>query len=259
MGMDNEVRVSGGQALGPYHIPAAIAIQAAYSLLAPDALLAHVASTYEVGDVISCEVVKHGLNDTYRVHTSSGGYFLRVYGAAWRSRADVAYEVELLAHLVSRGVPVAHAILDRGGNPILTLNAPEGVRVAALFAGAPGKAITYDDWETLARRMGEAIGRIHVGADDFVCPRARFTLDARHLLDEPLAALRLVLTHRPADARYVAELADRLRERLLLIEARGLNRGPCHGDILSGNAYVAPGWHSHLLRLRRLRTGLARL
>src|SRR5512140_760102 len=100
---------------------------------------------FGVGLVAECVYFSFGINDTYRAVTEKGEtYFLRVYRAGLRSRADILYELEMLDHLHIKGVSVARPLPTKAGSPILQLPAPEGIRYAALFTLAVGKEPCYD-------------------------------------------------------------------------------------------------------------------
>jgi Ser/Thr protein kinase RdoA (MazF antagonist) len=81
---------------------------------------------------------------------------------------------------------------------------------------------------------GRAAAAIHHASHDFRSAHARFQIDLRHLLDEPLAAIRPPLAHRPEDWGYLLRLADRLRESLAALPAEDLDWGVCHGDLHGG-------------------------
>jgi Ser/Thr protein kinase RdoA (MazF antagonist) len=100
---------------------------------------------------------------------------------------------------------------------------------------------------------------LHTAANDFVSQHARFQLDLRHLVDQPLAALRPFLAHRPDDWAYLQGFANRARERIANLPVGQLEWGFCHGDLHGGNAHIderktitffdfdcgGPGWRAY--------------
>lgn len=212
----------------------------AYSLPSADALLEEVARAYASARPTSCALYRSWANDVYRIATAEGDYFLKVYRADWRSWSEVAYEVELLAHLDARGVAVATAIARRDGQPIGTLRAPEGERRYVLFAAAEGAKPRRPFDEGLYHRFGRATARLHRASNDFTSGHARVPLDLGSLIDRPLEAIRPRLARRPDDWTYLSGLAARVRARLGVLAGRGLDWGPCHGDLSLDNVHITP-------------------
>lgn len=211
---------------------------AIHSVLAPDALLAEVARHYPTARPEYCVLHRSYANDVYRVMTAGEPYILKVYRAGWRTAAEVAYEVDLLAHLAAKGVPVAAAVRRRDGRLFGSLHALEGTRQYALFAEAPGTTPTPPFTEHLYHRFGRATAMMHVASDDFASAHRRAPLDLAHFLDRPLAALRPRLEARPDDWHFLVALAEKVRRRVATL-APELDWGPCHGDLSLDNLHIA--------------------
>ncbi|GAB4215371.1 MAG: phosphotransferase enzyme family protein [Roseiflexaceae bacterium] len=211
----------------------------AHSIFSARALAAEVLPAYPIGNVTDCRFLSLGVNDTYLV-TANGDdrYILRVYRAGWRSPAEIAYELEALAHLRGRGVAVAAPLPCRAGRLIQTIAAPEGPRYAVLFGYAPGHAPSYREHpDDVAFRYGQAVARIHAATDDFRSAQPRFRIDQAHLLEQPLAALGRLLAQRPDDRRELEDLAGRIGTALAQLPLSELEQGFCHGDCHGGNAH----------------------
>jgi Ser/Thr protein kinase RdoA (MazF antagonist) len=67
-------------------------------------------------------------------------YAVRVYRAL-KTAPEIAYELELLVHLASRGVSVAGPVVDRPGRLSVPVEAPEGIRHAAVFTFVDGRSL----------------------------------------------------------------------------------------------------------------------
>ena len=214
------------------------------SVPAPGALLSRVLPAYDLGSPASaCTLHMSGVNDVYLVRSRDGRRFvLKVYRHGWRSEPEVRYELDLLADLDRRGVPVALPLPRKDGRGRVTpIPAPEGTRPAVLFEHAPGRPPTWPfyEHEGECRLLGRALAQIHEAALDFRSPHPRPALDDALLLDGALAALRpFVEERRPGDWRYLVGLVGRLRERLGDLDRRGLSRGVCHGDFHGGNVFL---------------------
>jgi Ser/Thr protein kinase RdoA (MazF antagonist) len=219
---------------------------ATHSLLSPDALARHVEGAYDIGAVRSCSLLQHNLNDTYQVDGEFGRYILRVsqarrvIGRGWRTREEILFELDVLRHLASKGVPVAAPVARRDGTTICEVHAPEGLRQLVLFTYARGEPVSPSkQTEALARCYGQAVAALHTATDDFTSVHPRFALDLDFLLEQPLSLLEPYLAQRPADWHELRTLATALAGRLARLREHGLGRGVCHGDAQGGNAHMA--------------------
>jgi Ser/Thr protein kinase RdoA (MazF antagonist) len=208
----------------------------AWSVLDGDALAGRVLPRYLVGKTATCEFIKSGLNDTYRVLDGSSSYYLRVYVHGWRELHDIEAEVDLLNHLHAHDVPVSHPIATRDGETVLPLRAPEGVRYAVLFSAAEGKM--RDESDRRSAIFGDLAGRIHTRADTLPGAPKRFHIDHDHLVDSPLRSIRPLLAHRPKDYDYLSEVAEGLKTRVDgLLSKESPEYGVCHGDLNRTNVH----------------------
>lgn len=237
-GYDNAAETLRGEDTDVSH-PEAV-IPAAYSILSSEALLAEVARAYPIPQPSECVLIRSFVNDVYTIVTPDEQYILKVYRARWRSRAEVAFEMDVLAHLEAKGVAVAGPIARRDGQVIGVLRAPEGVRYAVLFATAPGVKPTPPFTAELYARFGRATAEMHRALDDFASPHGRVVLDLGYLIDRPLAAVRPWLAHRPDDWAFLERHATKVRERIARLAAAGLDWGVCHGDLSLDNLHDSP-------------------
>lgn len=232
------------------------------SILAADALARLVEAEYDLGRVVACQFFTLGLSHTYLVKTEAQKYMLRIYRAGWRTPADVLYELDALRHLGRKGAPVSTPVQRRDGSLVRELAAMEGTRQAVLFTFAPGHEARADD--EYPRRFGRAVAELYNAVDDFSSPHRRFPLDLGHLLDQPLAAIRPFLAHRPDDWSYFQVLGEKLRARAEALPLKNLETGFCHGDFHGGNAHLegetlthfdfdccGPGWRAYDIAVYR--------
>ena len=218
-----------------------------HSLLSADALGRLLQASYPVGEVRTCSTVRHDINATYYVDTTSGRYVLRVSpgklsgGSSWRPSEGILFEIEVLRHLDRKGVAVAAPLRRRDGSYVSVVEAPEGERQLALFTFAGGDPVTPPtQTEQIARRYGQAVAALHSATDDFACSYSGRRLDLDVLLKQPLTVVRPFLAHRPEDRRYLDELATTVRNTITALAANGLDTGICHGDVQGGNACISP-------------------
>ncbi|MFC6750009.1 phosphotransferase enzyme family protein [Deinococcus aquaticus] len=218
------------------------AFPALHSVLDPAALSAWLAGSFGCAPP-EVTFLRRGLNDTYRVDgLPAGGAILRVYRCGWRTPADAAWEDALTLRAASAGVGAARVIPHPDGARVLTLNAPEGPRLAALFGRVEGREPqpTQED----AARFGRAAAALHAAGEGL--PAAgRFALDLAHLIDGPVARVLPLLAGEPELAREIQAAAGRTRAALEALEGQ-LTRVSCHGDLHGGNALVDGGGELHL-------------
>lgn len=211
-----------------------------YSTLSAAALATMALPEFDIGEIAACQYFTGGFNDTYRVRTTQGAtYYMRVYRSRWRTLPDILYELDVLRHLQRKGFPAARPLLTRDGSLYVKLDAPEGVRYAALFSEAPGKLISYDQApEDTAFHYGQAVAGMHNAVADFTSPHQRFHVDLELLIDGPLRNIAPFLAHRPDDWAYLQRFAADMRRRILDTPADALEQGFCHGDLQGYHAHV---------------------
>jgi len=180
---------------------------------------------------------------------------LRICRVAWTTRAGISYEVDALLHLCARRAPVAGPVARRDGGYITYIAAPEGRRLAVLFAYASGREHVRDI--ATSKSYGDALARIHNAGEGFTSRCVRAPIDADFLVRRALARLTPLAVEHPKAWGYLAKLGRKLDGRLE--EAgRGLSTGLCHGDSHGGNAsyrngrtiffdleFCGPGWHAY--------------
>jgi len=197
-------------------------------------------SGYDVGALTDYTLLKSITHDTYRVETANGVYILKVYGPGWRSSVAIDYEIDLLAHLARKGIPVATPVARRDGRFYSGQRTPTGQRYTVLYTYAEGDAPPWPPDPAYYCPYGRALARIHTGLDDFSSAHPGPVLELAHLLTDPTKTLLRFLGQRPDDANDLRALAARLHERVSGIAA-ARDEGPCHGDIQCANCHATDG------------------
>jgi Ser/Thr protein kinase RdoA (MazF antagonist) len=196
-----------------------------------------IAQHYDLPAPLTVEFLRAYTNDVYHVTAAGDRYVLKMYGAAWRTRSELRYEVDLLHHLHARDVPVALPVAARDGDPVQTHHIGDGERHMMLFTWAPGDKPAPPFLPELYAAEGRAIAAFHAASDDFVSAHARPALDIRYLIDAPLTVINRHLVD-PASKRFMTGFASHIAERLHELAAEGLDWGPCHGDATMDNFHV---------------------
>ena len=206
------------------------------SLIAPDALLPLLEDAYDLERPLHCHLVSSNDNDHYVVTSRQARHVLRIYRRTkhWvEHESNYHFELEWLAFLYEKGLPVSGPIRRRDGRYLGSLNAPEGPRYWALFSYAPGKSVLD---RARSRIYGESVARIHVASNEFqsVHPRCHFDLD--RIAERPLQQIRSWLgNRRREEVEFLAGLAAELKDR---VAAAGVSRdeyGIIGGDFQGSN------------------------
>ncbi|MCA9934061.1 MAG: phosphotransferase [Ardenticatenaceae bacterium] len=207
------------------------------SIFQPEAVAQHLSAAYDLGGAASCSFFRQGLNDTYWVVGGNGRHYcLRVYRHGWRSSEAVQAEIDLLMRLTEAGLPVSVPIADAMGEWVQEWDAPEGVRLAVLFAAAPG-IMVKDTAVSQSRTLGQIAGRLHSLTDslELTYPRPKF--DETYFIHEPLRNIQAIWGEKSAELDMLARLGERLERWLVELPCEPPFSGLCHGDLHSENVH----------------------
>jgi Ser/Thr protein kinase RdoA (MazF antagonist) len=206
-----------------------------YSTLAPQALVDRILSRYGVGEITSCVFWMRGLSDIYLVETHNSRYVLRVSHAHWRSKAEIEFELELLAFLQNNHIPVAYPLRTEDAQLAIEIVSPEGKRYASLFTYAAGQVAVGDLNKVQAQKLGETLAKLHHIAQDFQCHAARPHLTVNYLLDDSLRDLSPFFNdHTRA---YMHEAIAQIKEQIEYLPKTFPIWSVCWGDPHSGNVH----------------------
>ncbi len=207
------------------------------SAIAVDSVLAWVADRYAVAPPLASKLIRAYTNDLFLVQTARGRCVLKVYGNGWRTEPEILYEVQLLDHLAAKGVLVARAIAAKDRRPVQSFPTPAGNRFAVLFTFAAGAKPVPPFTPVLYEIEGRAAAAMHRAADDFVTTYHRRPMDLTYLLDQPAALIQPLLED-PEARRFFLGFVHQLRRAIGARAARGLDWGPCHGDLTLDNFHI---------------------
>jgi Ser/Thr protein kinase RdoA (MazF antagonist) len=206
--------------------------------LNPDHIGAWLAERY--GDAFShasAELLRSYTNDVYLIHSADQKSVLKLYGLGWRTPPEVQWELELLQHVASLGVPVANPIAAQDQKLLQSVATEAGDRIAVLFAYVPGDKPQPPFSIALYEQFGQAIARLHAAADSFVASHPGRDLDTTILIDQPVALATPLLFHSHERA-WLAQLASTVKDRIAAYTAAGLDWGPIHGDATLDNLHI---------------------
>lgn len=208
-----------------------------YSQLSSNSVGRLAASKYDLPEFIDCKFYVLGLHDNYLIECKNKKYVLRIYRSDWRSEQEIQFELELLAFLGEKGVPVAHPLPTNSGALSIDIDSPEGKRVAALFHFAQGYAPGNEITPEQSILLGKAVANTHEIAETFETTSSRQILDIPYLLDESIVAIKPYLD---AEAQnYVGTLRNKLINELPSLPQIGGVYGICIGDVNSTNFHIS--------------------
>jgi len=203
----------------------------------PPTVLSWLAGRYPIPHPTSVELLRSYTNDVYLVRTAHKRYVLKLYGPGWRTEPEIRYELALLDHLASNGVAVAQAIGSGDLWAVQPIEVDGLIRHAVLFHFAPGAKPQPPFSPTLYEHEGRTVAAMHDAADTFVTAYPRQSMDERYLLDRPLELIQSYLTD-ATDRRFFRRFVAELRARIEALADRGLDWGPCHGDVTMDNFHL---------------------
>jgi Ser/Thr protein kinase RdoA (MazF antagonist) len=208
---------------------------AVHSILDQTALADFIRKDYDIGSSLECHLLTRGVNDVYSVSSQTGRYVLRVSQSFWRSAEEIAWELELIEHVATKGVSVSRPVRRRDGSYFQTVHAVEGPRVVVLFEYLSGRRPDAEVPD--AKNYGIAVGKLHTALNSFTSSRQRPELNLAHVIDKPLHAVQPWLESRAEIWEELHTRATEVKTKLENISAK-LEWGACHGDLHNWNARV---------------------
>ena len=210
-----------------------------HSVVDNDALGEEIRRRWDLSAPFRCELITRGMNDVYLVKSGTDRFAARVWRADKHTADKVTWELDYLAHLKNKGVPVIAAVPDTSGALSFGIDAPEGSRRVCLFEWADGNQFYADPSEPLARRIGGAIAQVHLAGADFKGKPDR-PIDFPGEIRRKFPHLATRLEDRPDDLNFYQEIAEVLPRKLEEAYAAGVPYGPIHGDVHVKNVFVTP-------------------
>lgn len=201
------------------------------STLSPTALGEFISQRYQLKPNVRCELVKTGMNHTYKITAGDTRYVARVYCFQWRSRSAIHEEIQLLGDLSDHGISVSYAISDKEGHYIQEVEAPEGIRFLVLFSFAAGQKVRWMNTNTCAA-VGEMMAKFHQFGPKQLSFRE--TYHHKTLFEWPIELLKGYFSVNLPEMKYLEELGKRFENS----EFHNLETGTVHLDIWYDNLSV---------------------
>jgi len=197
-----------------------------HSVVDNEALGEEIRRRWDLRAPFLCELITRGMNDVYLIKSGTTRFAARVWRADKHTADNVTWELDYLAHLKKKGIPVIAAVPDASGALSFGIDAPEGSRRVCLF-------------EWAARRIGGSVAQIHLAGADFKGKTAR-PIDFPGEIRRKFPALAARLNERPDDLAFYQRIAEVLPGKIEDAYAAGVPYGPLHGDVHAKNVFVTP-------------------
>jgi homoserine kinase type II len=185
-------------------------------------------SLYDLGEVLAFKGIAEGVeNSNYLLRTSTGSYILTLFEKRVNA-GDLPFFLDLMKHLVDRGLTCPLPIQRRDGAVLGTLCG----RPATIISFLDGVAIRRPRAEH-CRKLGQVLARFHLATADFATPRPN---------DLSLAGWRRVYDSIDAKAADLAfpGLHARIGRELNQMDKlwpTGLPSGVIHADLFTDNVF----------------------
>ena len=208
-----------------------------YSSLSANALLRLVIEKYSLSPTAGITFLKRGFNDTYLIKTDKNKYILRVYKHNWRSPQSIKSEIDLLNYLSKNDVPVSVPVIDRSGNYMQALQAPEGPRNAVLFTYASGNPVKKLN-AAQAFSLGRSTGKIHALTHNKMYDGVAFNYNIAEQFGSIISTLQPLLADHPQQFDYLLKLKADFEETFMDMNESEMPKGICHGDLQAENFHI---------------------
>jgi Ser/Thr protein kinase RdoA (MazF antagonist) len=207
-----------------------------YARFSDEAIRERVIAAYRLGEDTACRYYVQGFHDNYLVQTPANKFILRLFRHGARSMDEIRFELELLAFLHGKSLPVAQPLPTKTGALLAQVDCAEGERAMALFPYAPGTAPHTRLTAQQARLLGRTVAGIHAAADTHQPQHARQELSLEYLLDASATAIGPFLSE--GQHTYISRLQGSLRDRLPAIPKTAPFFGICTGDVNPRNFHL---------------------
>ena len=182
---------------------------------------------YSVGELLGCEPIEAGIENTnYFVTTEQGRYVLTLFERL--PAGELPFYLNLMAHLARHGIPCPAPIADLADQYLRALNG----KPAALVTRLPGRSLD-DPHASHCAELGALLGRMHLAGRSYAAylenPRGQkwwrsAAREVKPFLDSEKTSF------------LEAELAFQSQHRF-----PDLPRGPVHADLFRDNALFEGG------------------
>jgi Ser/Thr protein kinase RdoA (MazF antagonist) len=192
-------------------------------------------SIYDLSPEVQCTLIRAGINDTYQLTDSKNRPVFRVYSLNWRSKEEITEEIRLLNFLKQCNIPVSYPIIDKNGDYIQTLAAPEGERLGIMLSYGDGQKVHDMPVETHFE-IGALMAKMHVVTNNLKLSRVTYSPEV--LLVSSLESIQQFLSESTAEMKFMRSTQEFLLREFSNIRAESLREGIVHLDFWFDNLNI---------------------
>ncbi|HEX9988416.1 MAG TPA: phosphotransferase [Chloroflexia bacterium] len=193
--------------------------------------------------MIKYRFLSKAVSDVFRIDTTGGTLFLKVYPPGWRTVREIDAELDFVEYLAHRGLGVAIPVVRSNGSRFIPLTLSLSERYAVLFDNAGDKRVNYN--ESKGRMaFGKTLGKFHILAAEFPQRLNRPQLSIETLTREPWQAVvdGGYLSHgRREDWEFIGQSVERVYRELDALSTHLPAQQLIHGDARNINSRMRNG------------------
>jgi len=205
------------------------------SILLEKQLGIFIKNKYGLNENYTCKLFRTGINHTYFLSDNNSKFVLRVYSYSWRSKAEILEEISLLNLLKKNGLNVSYPILDKNGDSIQIISAPEGERYAVLFSFAEGDKVRFINEKNCAT-IGSLMANMHLVTINKRIDRNNYSLET--LLKLPYEYAESHFSASLIEMQFLKKMRDELISTFSQIDELNVKKGVVHMDIWYDNMSI---------------------
>jgi len=204
------------------------------STFAADFIADFISKNYSI-NASRCRLYRQTLNDLYLLEHNQNSYIFRVWEHYTSGSVYLEAILDVQAQLAKKGLEISKPLLAKSGKYIKELNAPEGLRYAALFSFVKGQAAGREITKEQSFLLGQFVARFHNLTDSFGDLKLPEYGDDRLVL-EPASIIRNSTIATTQQLIQLDKITISLSQKLKQIKKDSQTYGICHGDIHGMNS-----------------------
>jgi Ser/Thr protein kinase RdoA (MazF antagonist) len=182
-----------------------------------------------------CQLLRTGMNHTYKIKSGTNNYILRLYSFNWRSKIEILEELDLLTELSGLSIPVSFPVQNNDKEYLNELIAPEGLRYFVLFSFADGESVRNLNVDTCAK-IGELVATIHNELLDRSIQRIDYGVG--NMIESSYATLNTFFHSSIGPMKTLLGINNIVVHKLMEADSSKLRKGIIHLDIWYDNMAI---------------------
>ncbi len=193
-----------------------------------------VKENYPLEGEITSKLIRSYTNDVYLVENSSKKFILKLYPEIWRSKQEVLWEIDLINHLLKKGVLVSAPVKNLNNEIMETLEIDGNKFSAVLFKYAKGIKPERPFTPDLYYKFGKAAAKLHKESNNFTSSHSRPNIDLKYLIDDSLELVKNLVSKE--ELTKLTNFGNKLKSKINSFTK--LDMGIVHGDLTLDNLHI---------------------